>query len=81
MPQKYTHRYSDLLFEGEKCVSDSDFFNAFKKHREDRFDYKTFKKYPTFKVESFVYLRDNTVGWQRFIPDEMREKYMHEDDY
>ncbi len=81
MAKNYTHRYSDFLYEGKKCTCESEFLDIIKDRHNKWRDRITSKKYPTFTVDAFVYLRDNTVGWQKFIPDEFRDSYLDVDDY
>ncbi|KZS02708.1 Uncharacterized protein APZ42_000142, partial [Daphnia magna] len=57
MAKKYTHLYSDFSYQGQKCLCERDFLDAMKNGNR-----------PTFTIDAFVYLQDNTVGWLRFIP-------------
>ncbi len=69
MAKKYTQRYSHFSYQGQKCICERDFLDAMKNGNR-----------PTFTIDAFVYLQDNTVGWLRFIPQEMRHSY-YVDDY
>ncbi|XP_046451580.1 uncharacterized protein LOC124199707 [Daphnia pulex] len=69
MAKKYTHRYSDFTHQGKKLICEQDFLDAMKNGNR-----------PTFTIDAYVYLQDNTVGWLRFIPQEMKHTY-YVDDY
>ena len=80
MSQKYTHHHSVILCENKECTSDEDFVDFCKEHRRKRFNRQTTKSLPTFQVEAFVSLNDNSLGFGRFVQEEARKKYYDSDD-